>query len=242
MDPSSPESEPSVATAKEVILSVSSLSKTYPSVGRGPLPVLEELNLDVVKGEVLAIVGESGSGKSTLLQILGGLDRPDAGKVHMGELDVFDQSDEQLSNFRNRMVGFVFQFHHLLPEFSAVENVMMPALVQGQRPSKASVRATELLGQVGLVDRAEHRPGELSGGEKQRVAIARALMNEPGLVLADEPTGNLDEKTADMLHDEVIRLSRELGQTFVIVTHNMRFAALADRVLVLEHGRLRTQV
>ncbi len=115
MDPSSPESEPSVATAKEVILSVSSLSKTYPSVGRGPLPVLEELNLDVVKGEVLAIVGESGSGKSTLLQILGGLDRPDAGKVHMGELDVFDQSDEQLSNFRNRMVGFVFQFHHLLP-------------------------------------------------------------------------------------------------------------------------------
>lgn len=238
---SSDESTTSPESAGDVILTVSSLSKTYPSVGRGPLPVLLDLSLDVKKGEVLAIVGESGSGKSTLLQILGGLDRPDSGTVRMGDLNVFDQTDEQLSDFRNRKVGFVFQFHHLLPEFSALENVMMPALVQGQKPSRASIRAKELLGQVGLVDRTDHRPGELSGGEKQRVAIARALMNEPGLVLADEPTGNLDEKTADMLHDEVIRLSRELGQTFVIVTHNMRFAEMADRVLVLEQGRLRAE-
>jgi len=222
----------------DVLLEIRKLSKSYPSVGRGPLRVLEELDLTVNRGEVIAIVGESGTGKSTLLHLIGALDRPDAGEVIVLGKNVFDQNDESLSTFRNDQIGFVFQFHHLLPEFSAEENVMMPALVKGLSPAETRSRALELLELVGLTDRAEHRPGELSGGEKQRVAIARALMNQPDLVLADEPTGNLDERTADALHEEMIRLSRELNQTFVLVTHNLQFASMADRILVLEHGRL----
>ncbi len=225
----------------DVLLEVRKLSKSYPSVGRGPLLVLEDLDLSVKAGEVIAIVGESGTGKSTLLHLLGALDRPDAGEVIVHGRNVFDQNDESLSAFRNDQIGFVFQFHHLLPEFSAEENVMMPALVKGLSPGEARPRALELLDLVGLTDRAEHRPGELSGGEKQRVAIARALMNQPDLILADEPTGNLDEKTADALHEEMVRLSRDLNQTFVLVTHNLQFASMADRILVLEHGRLKQE-
>jgi len=225
----------------DVLLEVRKLSKSYPSVGRGPLLVLEDLDLSVKAGEVIAIVGESGTGKSTLLHLLGALDRPDAGEVIVHGRNVFDQNDESLSAFRNDQIGFVFQFHHLLPEFSAEENVMMPALVKGLSPGEARPRALELLDLVGLTDRAEHRPGELSGGEKQRVAIARALMNQPDLILADEPTGNLDEKTADALHEEMVRLSRDLNQTFVLVTHNLQFASMADRIFVLEHGRLKQE-
>jgi len=222
------------------ILIVDQLTKGYPTAGGQTLSVLEDLNLTVERGEFVAITGESGCGKSTLLQVLGVLDRPDSGRVMIEGTDVFEGDDETLSRLRNERIGFVFQFHHLLPEFTALENVMMPALVGGQRPDEARRRATDLLAQVGLTDRREHRPGELSGGEKQRVAIMRALMNAPDLVLADEPTGNLDEHTADLLHRELIRISQELGQTVIVVTHNRDFADMAGREMILEHGRLRT--
>ena len=222
------------------ILIVDQLTKGYPTAGGQTLSVLEDLDLTVERGEFVAITGESGCGKSTLLQVLGVLDRPDSGRVMIEGTDVFEGDDETLSRLRNERIGFVFQFHHLLPEFTALENVMMPALVGGQRPDEARRRATDLLAQVGLADRREHRPGELSGGEKQRVAIMRALMNAPDLVLADEPTGNLDEHTADLLHRELIRISQELGQTVIVVNHNRDFADMAGREMILEHGRLRT--
>ena len=225
-------------TGERVLLEVQNLSKSFPSVGRGPVQVLTDLNLSVRRSELIAIVGESGTGKSTLLHILGALSRPDSGQLTFDGTNVLGKSDDELSEFRNEKIGFVFQFHHLLPEFSAEENVMMPALVRGDRPKQARGRALELLERVGLLDRTTHRPAELSGGEKQRVAIARALMNHPDLILADEPTGNLDEKPADTLHQELMRLSRDLGQTFIMVTHNMQFASMADRILVLEHGQL----
>ncbi|GIV60393.1 ABC transporter ATP-binding protein [Rhodocaloribacter litoris] len=225
---------------QEPLLSVRGLKKSYPAGEAGRLVVLDGVDLDVRAAEVVAIVGESGTGKSTLLHLLGALDRPDAGSVCFEGEDVFRKDDEALAAFRNRSIGFVFQFHHLLPEFTALENVAMPALIRHRRLAEVRPRAMALLEKLGLGERAGHRPGQLSGGEKQRVAIARALMNEPALVLADEPTGNLDTKTADRLHDEIMRLSRELGQAFVIVTHNLGFAALADRVLRLENGRLHT--
>lgn len=222
----------------EPLVQVRALVKSYPAISGGRIEVLKNVNLTIMRGEVVSIVGESGSGKSTLLHILGALDRPDSGDVLFQGTDIFTGSDDALSVFRNRRLGFVFQFHHLLPEFSALENVFMPALIAGVSMDKAKVRAAELLASVGLSDRSDHRPAELSGGEKQRVAIARALMNEPDLVLADEPTGNLDEQTAEYLHAELIRLSREMGQTFVLVTHNSAFAAMADRTLTLDHGVL----
>ncbi|NQV73461.1 ABC transporter ATP-binding protein [bacterium] len=230
------------ASGESPLVRVRSLSKSFPAVGREPLIVLSDVNLDVFPGEVVAIVGESGSGKSTLLHILGALDRPDSGELLFNNESLLSRSDKDLSDFRNKRIGFVFQFHHLLPEFSALENVMMPALVSGMAPSAASPRAMELLDRVGLTHRASHRPGELSGGEKQRVAMARALMNDPVLILADEPTGNLDEQTAEQLHNEMIRLSREINQTFILVTHNKGFALLADRVFSLEHGILTQQM
>jgi len=222
------------------IVEVCHVERTYTTASGGKLPVLVDANLSVARGEVVAITGESGSGKSTLLHIMGALDRPDAGTVLFEGRDMFAADDEALSSFRNQSVGFVFQFHHLLPEFSALENVLMPALIAGHSGREVRTRAAELLATVGLSDRAGHRPAELSGGEKQRVAIARALMNAPDVVLADEPTGNLDAKTADILHNELVRLSRELGQTFVLVTHNPVFAAMADRTVLLEQGTLHT--
>lgn len=221
------------------LLTVSGVSKQYDTGGDTPLEVLKGVDLQVRAGEIVSIVGESGSGKSTLLHIIGALDRPTSGTVEFKGRDLSTESDEALATFRNRSVGFVFQFHHLLPEFSAVENVAMPALIQHRAVDEARPRALELLSLLGLKDRADHRPSELSGGEKQRVAVARALMNEPALVLMDEPTGNLDAQTAAPLHDEIERLSRDLGQTFVIVTHNPALSGIADRVLLLEHGALR---
>lgn len=218
------------------LLEVRDLAKTYPTVA-GPLEVLRGVSFDVEAGEVVAIVGESGTGKSTMLHLIGALDRPTRGKVLFAGDDVFRKSDDALAQFRNEHVGFVFQFHHLLPEFSAIENVCMPALIQGRKLRDVEPRARELLWMLGLTAREAHRPGQLSGGEQQRVAVARALMNEPGLVLADEPTGNLDMATAERLHNEMLRLSRDLGQTFVIVTHNTALAELADRILHLEAGR-----
>ena len=222
------------------LLEAQHLTKRYPTGGGGSLEVLRGVSLSIEAGEVVAIVGESGTGKSTLLHLLGALDRPSEGTVLFEGADVFKKSDQQLADFRNRHVGFVFQFHHLLPEFSALENVAMPALIQRQRFADVRERAMEKLRVLGLEAREAHRPGQLSGGEKQRVAVARALMNSPGLVLLDEPTGNLDTKTAEALHQEIIRLARTLGQAFVVVTHNPSLAALADRVLRLEAGRLAT--
>ena len=220
-----------------VLLEATGLSKSYPTA-TGSLEVLRDVSLSIRAGEIVAVVGESGTGKSTLLHLLGALDRPTSGTVRYDGIDVFTKDDEALAAFRNRSVGFVFQFHHLLPEFSALENVAMPALIGGQSLTRAEPRARALLASLGLGDREHHRPAQLSGGEQQRVAVARALMNEPYLVLADEPTGNLDTRTAELLHDEVVRLAREQAQAFVLVTHNHALAERADRILRLERGGL----
>ena len=221
------------------LLEVTNLRKSYKTGDGGVLEVLQGMSFTGEKGEVVAVVGESGAGKSTLLHMLGALDRPTEGTVLFDGEDIFKKDDEALARFRNRSIGFVFQFHHLLPEFTALENVAMPALIQNKPLDKVEGRAASLLELLGLKERIHHRPGQMSGGEKQRVAVARALMNEPGLVLADEPTGNLDVKTAEVLHQELIRLSRTFQQTFVIVTHNPAFARMADRVLTIEQGRLK---
>ena len=202
------------------------------------LPVLDGIDLDIQAGEMLAIVGASGVGKSTLLHIVGGLDRPTSGKVYYGDIDVFGLDNGQLSRFRNARVGFVFQFHHLLPEFSALENVMMPGLIRRMDREEAADAAKRLLTDVGLGARLLHRPGELSGGEQQRVAVARALMLKPDVVLADEPTGNLDMHTGESVHDLLLGINKQQGITFVIVTHNDKLAVRADRVLRMAEGKL----
>jgi lipoprotein-releasing system ATP-binding protein len=211
--------------------------KSY-QVGGSPLTVLRHLDLDVVAGEMVAIVGASGVGKSTLLHVLGGLDRVDEGSIAIGDANLATLSDDELVAFRNRRVGFVFQFHHLLPEFSAVENAEMPLRIARVPLAEARARASELLRRVGLEARFEHRPGMLSGGEQQRVAVARALAMRPALLLADEPTGDLDEQTADALHGLLREMHRLYGLTSIIATHNPRLAAACDRVLQLEGGRL----
>lgn len=216
---------------------VSGLNKTY-EVGLQRLHVLRDLELRVAHGEMVAVVGASGVGKSTLLHVLGGLDRADAGQIHVADTDLRAMSDGALVEFRNRNVGFVFQFHHLLPEFDAAENVEMPMRIARRPLKEARARATELLGRVGLAERLEHRPGMLSGGEQQRVAVARALVMGPALLLADEPTGDLDEHTADALHDLLREMHRERQLTSIIATHNPRLAAACDRVLRMEHGQL----
>jgi lipoprotein-releasing system ATP-binding protein len=206
--------------------------------GAGYVPVLGGLELDVPEGEMLAIVGASGVGKSTLLHVLGTLDRPEAGTVRIAGDDVFALPEPALRAFRNRTLGFVFQFHHLLPEFTALENVMMPLLIARQSEAEARRVAGPLLEELGLGDRVDHRPGALSGGEQQRVAVARGLVQSPRALLADEPSGNLDVETGDRLHGLVRRLNREKGITVVVVTHNERLAQAADRVLRLEGGLL----
>jgi lipoprotein-releasing system ATP-binding protein len=218
-------------------LSATGLNKTY-HVGTQQLHVLRDLELDVEKGEMVAVVGASGVGKSTLLHMLGGLDRMDSGRVRIGDTDVGALTESQLVAFRNQQVGFVFQFHHLLPEFSALENAEMPLRIARIRHDVARGRAAQVLEQLGLRDRLAHRPGMLSGGEQQRVAVARALVTEPSVLLADEPTGNLDEATADTLHALLRAMHRERNLSSVIATHNSRLAASCDRVLRLEGGRL----
>jgi lipoprotein-releasing system ATP-binding protein len=204
----------------------------------GYVPVLEGLALEVARGEMLAVVGASGVGKSTLLHVLGTLDRPESGSVQVDGEEVFRFTESRLRAFRNRTLGFVFQFHHLLPEFTALENVMMPLLIARRPEPEARAVALSLLSELGLEARAAHRPGALSGGEQQRVAVARALAPSPRALLADEPTGNLDQETGDRLHALLRRLNRERGVTVVVVTHNERLARACDRTLRLEGGRL----
>ncbi|MCR4765754.1 MAG: ABC transporter ATP-binding protein [Bacteroidaceae bacterium] len=200
------------------------------------LQVLRGISLDIDKGEVVSIVGPSGAGKTTLLQIMGTLDTPDKGKVIIDGKDVLTLKEKELSAFRNQHIGFVFQFHQLLPEFTAVENVMMPALIAGKERQAAQLEAIELLNFMGLQDRSEHKPNELSGGEKQRVAVARALVNHPSVVLADEPSGSLDSQNKQELHQLFFDLRDRFGQTFVIVTHDESLAAMTDRSIHLKDG------
>ncbi len=215
------------------MLEAHGLEKSY-----GALKVLKGVDLTVKKGEIVSIVGASGAGKSTLLHLLGTLDIPDRGTVMINGVNVFHQTANVLANFRNRHIGFVFQFHNLLPEFSALENVMIPGFLAGKFDSEVKDRATKLLVELGLQDRMEHKPSELSGGEQQRTACARALMNAPDIILADEPSGNLDSKNARDLHELFFNLRDKMGQTFIIVTHNEDFANMADRKLEMKDGVL----
>ncbi|APW31775.1 ABC transporter ATP-binding protein [Prevotella intermedia] len=204
----------------------------------GSLQVLKGIDLRIEKGEIVSIVGPSGAGKTTLLQILGTLDKPDSGSVVVDGIETSTLSTNKLSEFRNTHLGFVFQFHQLLPEFTAIENIMIPAYIAGMKPKEARSRAEELLEFMGLSDRATHKPNELSGGEKQRVAVARALMNNPAVILADEPSGSLDSKNKEELHKLFFELRDKFGQTFVIVTHDETLATLTDRTIHLKDGRI----
>lgn len=213
------------------MITIKSITKSF-----GSLQVLKGIDLQINKGEVVSIVGPSGAGKTTLLQIIGTLDRPDGGEVVVDGVDVGTLSSKKLSDFRNLHLGFIFQFHQLLPEFTALENVMIPAYIAGKKKSEALEMANELLTFLGLADRANHKPAELSGGEKQRVAVARALVNEPAVVLADEPSGSLDSKNKAELHQLFFDLRDKFGQTFVIVTHDEELAKLTDRTIHLRDG------
>ncbi|WP_413666780.1 ABC transporter ATP-binding protein [Mucilaginibacter sp. Mucisp86] len=213
------------------MLKAKSIHKSY-----GQLQILKGVDLEVQKGEIVTIVGASGAGKSSLLNILGTLDRPDSGTLTINDIELNKLNNKQLSDFRNRQIGFIFQFHHLLAEFSALENVCIPAFIAGKSKSDAEKRAAELLDLLGLKDRLHHKPNQLSGGEQQRVAVARALINNPALIFADEPSGNLDSVNALELHELFIKLKNDFRQTFVIVTHNEDLANLSDRTVTMKDG------
>lgn len=222
-----------------IILEGKNITKQYASESNnGTLTVLENTSIAIEKGTVVTVAGVSGSGKSTLLHILGGLDRPDSGTVLWEDSPIYDLPPEQLADFRNRKLGFVFQFHHLLPEFTALENIMMPALIRGQSPEGAQERAKELLEKFGIPGRAEHRPAQLSGGEQQRVAMARALMNNPELILADEPTGNLDEKNTEILLKQLFDLRENEDVSILLITHEKDIARRSDIIYELSKGQL----
>lgn len=202
----------------------------------GKLKVLKGVSLEVKKNEIVSIVGSSGAGKTTLLHIIGTIEKPDSGEIIFDDKNVISFSDKQLSTFRNKEIGFVFQFHHLLNEFTAKENIILPALIAGTNKSKAEAKAKELMDYLNIIDRANHKPTQMSGGEQQRVAVARALINSPKVILADEPTGNLDTENAYELHNLFLKLRKDLDQTFIIITHNQELAAIADRKLEMKDG------
>lgn len=210
---------------------IENLKKSY-----GSLNVLKGIDLKISESQIVSIVGASGAGKSTLLHIIGTLDKPNSGKVLFNGMDIFSMNDKQISNFRNKNIGFVFQFHHLLPEFTALENISMPAYIAGTAKKEADEKALELLSLFGLTERAQHKPSELSGGEQQRVAVARALINNPSVIMADEPSGNLDSKNARELHELFFDLRNRFKQTFIIVTHNQELAEMADRCVQMKDG------
>ena len=227
---------------QEIILSCNDLKKSYKSEsGSEDLQILRGVNLEIHMGEIAAIVGTSGSGKSTLLHILGGLDTPTSGDVYWNRQSIYDHNADQLAELRNSHVGFVFQFHHLLPEFTAVENVMMPALIKGDPFKSSEKRAKELLQMFGLLDRTEHRPSQLSGGEQQRVSMARALMNRPSIILADEPTGNLDEKNTDIILKLLFNLRDVEGVSIILITHEKEIAKKCDTLYLLQNGVIQTE-
>jgi len=227
----------SILDPRSAFVRADGLTKTYES-GRSRVVVFTDLSLEISEGEMVAVVGPSGAGKSTLLHLLGGLDRPTSGTVKVGEFDIFKLGEVDLARFRNGEIGFIFQFHHLLPEFTAVENTMMPLLIGRSSHRAAREQGESMLKSVGLAERVTHRPGELSGGEQARVALARALVTRPRLLLADEPTGDLDSKTSESIHGLLKEVHRSQKLTSVIVTHNERLASVCDRVLHLEDGRL----
>lgn len=215
------------------MIKIENIHKSY-----NTLKVLKGIDLEINSGEILSIIGASGAGKSTLLHIIGTLDRPDSGKIIYDDTSVFEMNDTKLSRFRNKEIGFVFQFHHLLPEFTALENICIPAFIGGMSKKEAEDKARELLDGFNLLERASHKPSELSGGEQQRVAVARALINQPSVILADEPSGNLDSKNAKELHELFFTLRDKYNQTFIIVTHNNELAQMADRTIVIKDGRI----
>lgn len=215
------------------MITAKNIHKSY-----GPLQVLKGVDLHIEKGELVSIVGASGAGKSTLLHIIGTLDKPDAGELIINELVINGLNDKQLAGFRNKHIGFVFQFHHLLPEFTALENVCIPGFIAKRKEKEVEQKAKEFLDYLGLNDRLQHKPNQLSGGEQQRVAVARALINQPLVILADEPSGNLDTQNAKELHDLFFKLRKEFDQTFIIVTHNEELADMADRKLVMKDGTM----
>ncbi len=219
----------------KVLLDIKDVKKSYKINKVENLEVLKGVNLQIDREEIVAIVGKSGAGKSTLLHLIGTLDTPDSGKIFFNGTDVYSMKEKELSKFRNSKIGFIFQFHHLLPEFTAIENVMIPAMVSGKEDK---AKAIELLKEVGLEDRKNHRPNEISGGEAQRIAIARALINSPDLILADEPTGNLDTQNADTVMNLIFNLRDKFKQTFIIVTHNEEFAMKCDRVIHMNDGMI----
>ena len=224
-------------TGKDAVLEAKGVFRSF-QTGSVILDVLKGVDLEIYEGEIVALIGPSGSGKSTLLHILGALDRPNKGSVNLDSVKVFSLNDKELAHLRNRTVGFVFQFHHLMPEFSALENVMMPKLIAGEGIKSIENKAIELLDEVGLKDRKDHKPGELSGGEQQRVAVARALISDPKIVIADEPSGNLDRSTAESLHNLILELNRNRNQTFVLATHNLELAQRANRIFKLKDGQV----
>jgi lipoprotein-releasing system ATP-binding protein len=219
-----------------IILKAENLVKSYRTTKKSELQVLKSINLEIEKGKISVIVGASGAGKSTLLHLLGGLDRPDNGNVFFQDTNIFKMSDDKLAKFRNKNIGFVFQFHHLLPEFTAVENVVIPQMINGISFKDGYTRAENILNEVGLKERLLHKPAELSGGEQQRVAVARALANNPQIIFADEPTGNLDSVNSNSIHNLIVELRDRLSMTFVIVTHNKELVNLADKVFEMKDG------
>ncbi len=221
-----------------MILNASNIYKSFEKGKDNKIEVVKDVSLQIMKNEITVIVGASGAGKSTLLHILSGLDKPNSGMVEIDGIDIFGLNETDISNFRNKSIGFIFQFHHLLPEFTAEENISIAAMINGTSKKNAQKKSEELLKLVGLIERKSHLPAELSGGEQQRVAIARALINEPKIIFADEPTGNLDSKNSEIIHELFMDLKTKLGITLLMVTHNQDLVKLADRVLEMKDGKV----